>query len=98
MALGHALARAILTGETAAMLPKKCSICGLPYGPDCDFQQGRCPLHPPLIDTQMWLKNNILRQIYNTYSGLNLSIVEIVFLAGITLYLTWVLVSAIIMK
>jgi hypothetical protein len=98
MALDHVHARAMLTGEIAAMLPKKCSICRQPYTADCDYNQGRCPLHPPLIDTKMWLKNNILRQIYNTYSGLNLSIVEIVFLAGITLYLTWVLVSAIIMK
>jgi hypothetical protein len=27
----------------------KCSICRKVYSPDCDFNQGRCPHHPPKI-------------------------------------------------
>lgn len=27
----------------------KCAICRKEYSPDCDFNQGRCPHHPPTI-------------------------------------------------
>ena len=27
----------------------KCDICRKEYAPTCDFNQGRCPHHPPLI-------------------------------------------------
>jgi len=27
-----------------------CQTCGKIYRPDCDYRQGRCPHHPPLID------------------------------------------------
>lgn len=27
----------------------KCNTCGKIYQPDCDWNQGRCPHHPPLI-------------------------------------------------
>jgi hypothetical protein len=27
-----------------------CQTCGDVYSVDCDYQQGRCPHHPPLID------------------------------------------------
>ena len=30
----------------------KCDICKKEYSPDCDFQQGRCPHHPPMINIQ----------------------------------------------
>ena len=30
----------------------KCDICKKDYSPDCDFQQGRCPHHPPMINIQ----------------------------------------------
>lgn len=32
------------------MSKSKCKVCGWEYGPHCDYQQGRCPHHPPLID------------------------------------------------
>ena len=32
------------------MQTAKCPQCNKPYSPDCDWQQGRCPGHPPLID------------------------------------------------
>ena len=28
----------------------KCNTCNKEYAPDCDYNQGRCPHHPPLID------------------------------------------------
>lgn len=28
----------------------KCTICHKQYTTACDFNQGRCPHHPPLID------------------------------------------------
>jgi hypothetical protein len=34
----------------------KCDHCGKNYSPDCDYRQGRCPQHPPLI---------VLRNIIN---------------------------------
>lgn len=30
----------------------KCNTCHNPYRPDCDWNQGRCPNHPPLIDVK----------------------------------------------
>lgn len=27
----------------------KCKTCRKEYSPDCDYNQGRCPHHPPLI-------------------------------------------------
>ena len=30
----------------------KCRICRKEYSPDCDFNQGRCPHIPPMINIQ----------------------------------------------
>lgn len=30
----------------------KCKTCGKEYSADCDYNQGRCPNHPPLINIQ----------------------------------------------
>jgi hypothetical protein len=30
----------------------KCTTCDREYSPDCDWQQGRCPHHPPLFNIQ----------------------------------------------
>jgi len=27
----------------------KCKTCRKEYSPRCDYHQGRCPLHPPVI-------------------------------------------------
>ena len=33
-----------------------CSTCGQTYRADCDYQQGRCPHHPPAVGTlPTWL-------------------------------------------
>lgn len=29
-----------------------CKICRKEYSPDCDWRQGRCPHHPPMINIQ----------------------------------------------
>lgn len=29
-----------------------CKICRKEYSPDCDYNQGRCPHHPPMIEIQ----------------------------------------------
>ena len=28
----------------------KCDLCKKEYSPTCDYNQGRCPLHPPYIN------------------------------------------------
>ncbi len=30
----------------------KCNICRQDYSPSCDYNQGRCPHHKPMIDIQ----------------------------------------------
>jgi len=30
----------------------KCSTCKQEYSPECDFNQGRCPHHKPMIEIQ----------------------------------------------
>ncbi len=32
----------------------KCDTCNKEYSPDCDYRQGRCPHHEPLIDIPIW--------------------------------------------
>jgi hypothetical protein len=34
----------------------KCETCGKEYSIDCDYRQGRCPNHPPLIKFDKFLK------------------------------------------
>jgi len=34
----------------------KCNTCGKKYSADCDYNQGRCPHHPPIIKKfPVWL-------------------------------------------
>ena len=30
----------------------KCTTCGKEYSPECDYKQGRCPHHSPLLNIQ----------------------------------------------
>ena len=30
----------------------KCTVCRKEYSPDCDYGQGRCPHHPPMLNIQ----------------------------------------------
>ena len=30
----------------------KCAVCGKDYTSECDFNQGRCPHHPPMLNIQ----------------------------------------------
>jgi hypothetical protein len=30
----------------------KCNLCKQEYTPECDYNQGRCPHHPPMINIQ----------------------------------------------
>jgi hypothetical protein len=30
----------------------KCGTCNKDYSPDCDYNQGRCPWHPPILNIQ----------------------------------------------
>jgi hypothetical protein len=39
-----------------------CDTCGKKYSPDCDYQQGRCPNHPPLIKLDRFI--NYLKRLF----------------------------------
>jgi len=43
----------------------KCNTCKKEYNPLCDYQQGRCPQHPPYIN------NHSMRflHLFNTIKG-----------------------------
>ena len=30
----------------------KCNTCNKEYSPECDYKQGRCPYHPPMLNIQ----------------------------------------------
>lgn len=30
----------------------KCNTCNKEYSPECDYKQGRCPHHPPMLNIQ----------------------------------------------
>lgn len=38
-----------------------CATCGETYTPDCDYRQGRCPHHPPLVDVDK-IKEKFMKQ------------------------------------
>ena len=51
-------------GKAAPARPPKaltCKICSKPYSRQCDYRQGRCPHHPPLIDLER-LKERFMKQ------------------------------------
>jgi len=37
----------------------KCNICKKEYSADCDYNQGRCPHHPPLINLEKFMNNDV---------------------------------------
>ncbi|CAB4133593.1 hypothetical protein UFOVP257_315 [uncultured Caudovirales phage] len=37
----------------------KCAICRKEYSPECSFNQGRCPHHPPVVQYPMSLYEKI---------------------------------------
>lgn len=47
------------------MLESKCQVCMKEYSPNCDWQQGRCPHHPPVINTHSFRFLNL----YNAIKG-----------------------------
>lgn len=34
------------------MAEKHCDVCNKEYSPDCDYRQGRCPHHEPMVKIQ----------------------------------------------
>ncbi len=41
----------------------KCETCNKDYSPTCDWNQGRCPLHPPMINPHSMRFLNLFRSI-----------------------------------
>ncbi len=41
----------------------KCTICDKEYSLSCDWQQGRCPHHPPLINPHSFRFLNLINSI-----------------------------------
>ena len=42
----------------------KCNTCHNQYSPDCDWNQGRCPNHPPLIKMKIQPKDTSKGHFY----------------------------------
>jgi hypothetical protein len=61
------------TNQTAETLD--CAICGQTYSASCDYRQGRCPHHPPLI------KGNIMNHLNVSLVKSALRLVACYFLA-----------------
>ncbi len=40
-----------------------CKICGKEYSVTCDYNQGRCPLHPPMINAHSMRFYNLFKTI-----------------------------------
>ena len=41
------------TGTVSTTIKKiKCAVCRQIYTPECNFNQGRCPHHPPMLNIQ----------------------------------------------
>lgn len=48
----------------------KCNTCGKNYDVSCDYRQGRCPHHPPLLSNIYG--NNYKMRFYNLLKKLRL--------------------------
>ena len=47
-------------------MDNKCKTCGKEYSINCDWNQGRCPHHPPIINTHSMRFYNLVQ----TFKGL----------------------------
>ncbi len=45
----------------------KCDTCGEYYSPACNWQQGRCPHHPPYINPHSFRFLNLINSIKNFF-------------------------------
>jgi hypothetical protein len=41
----------------------KCSTCNKDYTPECDYKQGRCPIHPPMLTSYHFRFYNLFQSI-----------------------------------
>ena len=41
----------------------KCELCHQEYSPQCDYQQGRCPHHPPMLTSYHYRYLNLFNLI-----------------------------------
>ena len=71
-----------------------CRTCSRPYSPDCDYQQGRCPHHPPLIDLEKIMRQpdpqkhfilSLIKSALRIAAGISLIWPQNMILAGIFL-------------
>ena len=42
---------------------KKCNTCGNEYSPSCDWRQGRCPHHRPMLTNYHFRFYNLIQTI-----------------------------------
>jgi len=69
----------------------KCHVCRKTYTPECDFQQGRCPHHEPMIEIQPRDNNrghfyvSILKSATRIAAGVIMITTENIVAAGIFL-------------
>jgi len=76
------------TGTTAGPAKKiDCTICGQEYTPACDYRQGRCPHHTPLI------KGNIMNHKNVSFVKSALRLVACYFLAYYDLQIAAILLG-----
>jgi hypothetical protein len=47
---------------------QKCNTCGNEYSPSCDWQQGRCPHHPPVVSEYQKRFYNLMQSIKNIFT------------------------------
>lgn len=75
----------------------KCNTCHNPYSPDCDWNQGRCPNHPPLIKIQP--KDTSKGHFYVSLvkSGLRIIAGSCIIVAGYTTGENWLLASGVLL-
>ena len=71
-----------------------CRTCGRQYSPNCDYRQGRCPHHPPLINLEKFMKQpdpqkhfilSLIKSALRIAAGISLIWPQNLILAGIFL-------------
>ncbi len=61
----------------------KCATCNQEYSPGCDWQQGRCPQHPPMLNIQFCVR--FVKSATRIAAGIALIWPQSVVLAGVFL-------------
>ena len=77
----------------------KCKTCGKLYTPDCDWRQGRCPHHPPILPMNIQPRDTSRGHFYVSLakSALRILAASCVITAGYSTQQYWLVAGGVLL-